>query len=103
MVHHMQCTVLVSCVDHMFTVEAMVRDHYEKQNGLGCMHLLVKLSCKREVGNIHDTFVVTIKKDGKVVGHSPRKMLLIGDVVAKSFCTQFSIRVRYKGMLMSSL
>ena len=40
------------------------------------------LSCEREVGNIHDTFAVAIKKDGKVVarkfeGESFGKSLVI--------------------------
>ena len=31
------------------------------------------LSYEGEVGNICDTFAVAIKKDGKVVAHSPNK------------------------------
>ena len=32
------------------------------------------LSCEREVGNVHDTFAVAVKKDGIIVGHCPRKI-----------------------------
>ena len=30
------------------------------------------LSCKRDVGNSHDTFAVAIKNSSEVVGHVPR-------------------------------
>jgi len=32
------------------------------------------LLCEREVGNIHDTFAVAVKKDGVIIGHCPRKI-----------------------------
>jgi len=57
----------------VFNVEVMVHGYHEYKNTwdapIGEM-----LRCERVVGNIHDTFAVAIKKDGKVVGHCPRKI-----------------------------
>ena len=47
----------------MFSVEAMVCGYHGTRR-LG-IHLLKILSCEREVGNIHNIFVVVIAKDGK--------------------------------------
>ena len=35
------------------------------------------LSCYRETGNAFDAFTICVKKDAEVVGHIPRKILLI--------------------------
>ena len=35
------------------------------------------LSYEREVGNIHDTLEVAIKKEDNVVGHFPRRILAL--------------------------
>ena len=45
-------------IKHVFRVEAMVFGTWDA-------HIDEILSCEREVGNIHDTFAVTIKKDGE--------------------------------------
>jgi len=60
-------------VEHVFSVEAMVRGHHEYKNTWDAPIGEV-LRCEREVGNFHDTFVVAIKKDSEVVGHCPRKI-----------------------------
>ena len=50
-----------SSVEHVFSVEAMVRGYHEYQSvwdaPIGKM-----LRCERQVGNIHDTFVVAITR-----------------------------------------
>ena len=61
-------------MDHVFSVQAMVRGyHYYKAIWEAAIDGEV-LSCEREVGNVHDTFAVSVKKDGIVVGHCPRKI-----------------------------
>ena len=62
-----------SSMEHMFSVEAMVRDYHEYQS-VWDAPIGEALLCEREVGNVHDTFAVAIKKDGKVVGHCSRKI-----------------------------
>ena len=49
--------------EHVFSVEVMVRG-YQYQN-VWAAPIGEMLICEREVGNIHDTFVVAIKKDGE--------------------------------------
>ena len=53
------CNVLVTSIEHVFSVEVIT-----STTMLG-MHLLAKFSssCETEVGNIHNTFVLAIKKD----------------------------------------
>ena len=55
-------------VEPVFSVEAMVPGYNEYQNVFDAPVGKI-LSCEREVGNIHDTFVLAIKKrmvkDGK--------------------------------------
>lgn len=62
-----------SSVVHMFSVESMVRGYHEYQS-VWDAPIGETLLCEREVGNIHDTFAVAIKKDGEVVGHCPRRI-----------------------------
>ena len=62
-----------SSVEHVFSVEAMVRGYHEYQS-VWAAPIGEMLICEREVGNFRDTFAVAIKKDGEVVGHCPRKI-----------------------------
>ena len=50
----------------MFSVKPMVRGYHEYQNAWDEHEIL---TYEREVGNIHDTFAVAIKKDGRGVFH----------------------------------
>ena len=58
----MQCTS--TSVQTVFSVEAIVHGYNEYQNAFNAPIGEI-LSCEREVGSIHDTFVLAIKKDGK--------------------------------------
>ena len=61
-------------MDHVFSVQAMVCDyHYYKDIWEAAIDGEV-LSCKREVGNVHDMFAVAVKKDDIIVGYYPRKI-----------------------------
>ena len=51
-------------VEHVFSVEAMVHGYHEYQKAWDAPIGEIS-SCEREVGNIHDTFAIAIKKDGK--------------------------------------
>ena len=55
---------VIQSMEHMFSMEAMVRGYHEYQSvwdaPIGEM-----LLCEREVGSVHDTFAVAIKKDGE--------------------------------------
>lgn len=66
-------------VEHVFSVEAMVRGYHEYQS-VWDAPIGETLLCEREVGNIHNTFAVAIKKDGEVVGHCPRKISAVCSV-----------------------
>ena len=57
----------------MFSMEAMVCGYHTYQS-VWDAPTGETLLCEREVGNVHDTFAVAIKKDGEVVGHCPRKI-----------------------------
>ena len=60
-------------MDHVFSIQAVVRGyHYYKSIWEAAINGEV-LACKREVGNVHHTFAVSVKKDGIIVGHCPRK------------------------------
>ena len=73
-------------MDHVFSVQAMVRGyHYYKAIWEAAIDGEV-LSCEREVGNVHDTFAVGVKKDGIIVGHCPRK---ISSLCSEDFFTLF--------------
>ena len=48
----------------VFSVEAMIRGYNQYQNAFDAPIGEI-LSCEREVGNIHYTFALTTKKDGK--------------------------------------
>ena len=64
-------------MDQTFSIQAMVRSyHYYKDIWEATIDEEV-LSCEREVGNVHDTFAVAVKKDDIIVGHCPRKISLI--------------------------
>ena len=70
----MQCTdIMEPSVEHVFSVETMACGYYDYQNAWDAPFGKI-LSCKREVGNIHDTFVVAIKMDGK--GTHPLRLSL---------------------------
>jgi len=57
-----------------FSVQAMIRGyHIYKAIWEAAIDGEVLL-CEREVRNIHDTFAVTVKKDGVIVGHCPQKI-----------------------------
>jgi len=60
-------------VEHVFSVEAMVHGNHGYKNAWDAPNSEM-LRCEREVGSIHDTFAVAIKKDGEVVCHCPRKV-----------------------------
>ena len=60
-------------MDRVFSVQAMVRGYHYKAIWEAAIDGEV-LSCEREVGNVHDTFAVSVKKDGIIVGHCPRKI-----------------------------
>ena len=61
-------------MDHVFSIQAVVRGyHYYKSIWEAAIDGEV-LACKMEVGNVHDTFAVSVKKDGIIVGHCPRKI-----------------------------
>ena len=61
---YITCNVLITSTEHVFSVEVITSTRM-----LG-MHLLVKyLSYETDVGNIHHTFVLAIKKDGKGLHH----------------------------------
>jgi len=47
-------------MEHVFSVEAMVHGYYEYKNAWDTS-ISEMLRCEREVGNIHNTFVVAIK------------------------------------------
>ena len=49
----------------MFSVKAAIRGYNEYQNAFWHTYIGEILSCEREVGNIHDTFALAIKKNGK--------------------------------------
>ena len=65
-------------ISRLITVEAMIRGYHE--NKIVWLNLVIEeeLSCKREIGNAHDTHVVAvcniIDGDIKTVGHVPRKL-----------------------------
>ena len=62
-------------MEHMFSVESMVRGHHKYQDVWDApVHEV--LCCKREVGNVY-TFAVAFKKDGEIVGNYPRKISAI--------------------------
>ena len=63
-------------MEHMFRVMLMVRGYHKYQDVWDALVHEV-LSCKREVGNVYDTFAVAIKKDSEIVGHCPRKISAI--------------------------
>ena len=72
---------------HMFGVESIVHGYHEYQDVWDApVHEV--LSCKREVGNVYDTYAVAIKKNGEIVGHCLRKTSAICSIfirlVAKS-------------------
>ena len=70
----MQCTGIVELsVEHVFNVETMVYGYHDYQNAWDAPIGEI-LSCKREVGNIHDIFAVAIKKDGR--GSHPLRLSL---------------------------
>ena len=58
----MQCTG--TSIELLLSVETMVCDYNEYQNAFDAPVGEI-LSCERKVGNIHDTFVLAIKKDGE--------------------------------------
>ena len=61
-------------MDHVFSIQAVVHGyHYYKSIWEAAIDGEV-LACEREVGNVHDTFAVSVKKDGIIVGHCPRKI-----------------------------
>ena len=58
----MQCTSL--SIEPVFSVKAMICGYNKYQNAFDAPISEI-LSCEREVGNIHDTFALAIKKNGK--------------------------------------
>ena len=62
-------------MEHTFSVESVVCGYHEYQDVWDApVHEV--LSCEREVGNVYDTFAVTVKDD-EIVGHCPRKISAI--------------------------
>ena len=64
-----------------FSVQAMIRGYHVYKVIWEAAIDGEVLLCDREVGNIHDTFAVVVKKDGVIVGHCPRKI--------SSLCSNF--------------
>ena len=67
-----------------FTVSAMVRGYHVYQEVWEVCNGEI-LPCIREIGNCHDPYVITVKKDDIVVGHLPQKfpvyvLYLFGEV-----------------------
>ena len=56
-----------------FSVNSMVRDYHVYQE-VWEVHIGEILPCVREVGNRHDPYAITVKKDKLVVGHLPCKI-----------------------------
>ena len=56
-----------------FSFEAMVRGYHEYQ-GVWAASIGKELPCKRERGNANDSFAIAVEKDGRIVGHVPRKI-----------------------------
>ena len=63
---------VIQGMEHVFSMEAMVCGYHEYQSVWDIP--IGETLCEREVGDLHDTFAVAIKKDGEVVGHCPRKI-----------------------------
>ena len=70
----MRVHVAAMAASRSFSVQAMVRGYHSYKIIWEATNDGEMLACEREVGNIHDTFAVTMKKDIIIVGHSPRKI-----------------------------
>ena len=57
-----------------FSVQAMIRGYHVYKAIWEATIDGELLLCEIEVGNIHDTFAVAVKKSGVIVGHCPRKI-----------------------------
>ena len=85
-------------MDHVFSIQVVVRGyHYYKSIWEAAIDGEV-LACEREVGNVHDTFTVSVKKDGIIVGHCPRKISSICSIFIRrggSITCQVNGNTRY--------
>ena len=59
----------------IFSIEVMVLG-YQQYKDVWDAPVSEILQYEREVGNVHDTFVVAVLKDDSIVGHCPRKFQL---------------------------
>ena len=71
--YNIMCNYNTKSMEHMFSVEVMVHG-YHKYQSVWDAPISEMLLCEREVGNVHDTSAVAIKKDSEVVGHFPIKI-----------------------------
>ena len=58
-----------------FSVQAMIRGYHVYKAIWEATIDGELLLCEREVGNIHDTFAVAVKKDGAIVGIVRKRFL----------------------------
>ena len=85
-------------MEHTFSVESTVSGYHEYQYVWDApVHEV--LSCKREVGNVYNTFVVAVKKDDKIVGHCPRNISAICIRCGGKITRQVTGRRRYSSDL----
>ena len=68
-------------MENVFSVQAVVHGYHHYKAIWDIAIDGEVLSCEREVGNVHDTFAVTVKNDGIIIGHCSQKI--------SSFCSIF--------------
>ena len=64
--YDIMCNYNTKSMEHVFCMEAMVREYHEYQS-VWDAPIGETLLCEREVDSVHDTFAVAIKKEGKLL------------------------------------